>query len=105
MKEIVKLLLAKDQVDPDSKSSVSPASTGMTPLSYTAKSGHTAIVKLLLDTHGIDPFPEDSESYAAPLLLCAVWESTVDINSENPETGDTPLSWAASNGAFTAVKP
>jgi hypothetical protein len=30
MKEIVKLLLAKDQVDPDSKSSVSPASTGMT---------------------------------------------------------------------------
>jgi ankyrin repeat protein len=78
MKEIVKLLLAKDQVDPDSKSSVSPASTGMTPLSYTAKSGHTAIVKLLLDTHGIDPFPEDSESYAAP-LLCAVWERYVEV--------------------------
>jgi ankyrin repeat protein len=34
-----------------------------------------------------------------------VAEDTVDINSENPETGDTPLSWAASNGAFTAVKP
>lgn len=41
-----------------------------------------------------------SESAVEP----PVAEDTVDINSENPETGDTPLSRAASNGAFTAVK-
>jgi ankyrin repeat protein len=39
---VVKLLLATDRVDPDSKDSY-----GRTPLSYAAASGHGAVVKLL----------------------------------------------------------
>ncbi len=61
----MKLLLAKDRVDPDSKSN-----SGRTPLSWAAESGYHAVVKLLLVKDGVDP---DSKS----------------------NSGQTPLSWAA----------
>jgi ankyrin repeat protein len=39
---VVKLLLAQDGVDPDSKDT-----SGRTPLSWAAENGHEAVVKLL----------------------------------------------------------
>jgi ankyrin repeat protein len=50
---VVKLLLAKDDVDPDSKDD-----DGLTPLSWAASSGYKALVKLLLATESVDPIPE-----------------------------------------------
>ena len=69
---VVKLLLATDGVDPDSKDT----EWGRTPLSRAAERGHEAVVRLLLATDGVDPDSEDNE-----------W-------------GWTPLSWAARNGHF-----
>jgi hypothetical protein len=71
----VKLLLAKDGVDPDSKDS----RYGRTPLWWAARNGHEAVVKLLLAKDGVDPDSKDVY-------------------------GQTPLSWAARNGHKAVVK-
>jgi ankyrin repeat protein len=63
---VVKLLLATDGVDPDSKDYYD----NRTPLSWAAEGAHEAVVKLLLATDSVDP---DSKDY----------------------DGRTPLSWAA----------
>ena len=52
---IVKLLLAKDSVDPDLKERKS----GLTPLWWAAKYGHEAVVKLLLETGKVEVDSED----------------------------------------------
>ena len=52
---MVKLLLAKDGVDPDSKD----GNHGRTPLSWAAENGHEAVVKLLLAKDGVDPDSKD----------------------------------------------
>ena len=70
----VKLLLAKDGVDPDFKDN-----NGQTPLSFAAGTGHEAVVKLLLAKKGVDPGSKD-------------------------KYGETPLSRAASNGLEAVVK-
>ena len=72
---MVKLLLAKDGVDPDSKDV-----WGRTPLSCAAERGHEAVVKLLLAEDGVDPDSKDS-----------IW-------------GRTPLSYAAAGGHEAVVK-
>ena len=51
---VVKLLLAKDGVDPDSKDRY-----GQTPLSWAAGNGHEAVVRLLLAKDGVDPDSKD----------------------------------------------
>jgi ankyrin repeat protein len=71
---VVKLLLDKEGVDPNSK-----ANNGQTPLSWAARYGHEAVVKLLLDKEGVDP---DSKA----------------------NDGRTPLSWAAEKGHKAVVK-
>jgi hypothetical protein len=71
---VVKLLLARDGVDPDSKSR-----NGLTPLSWAAEKGDEAVVKLLLARDGVDP---DSKS----------------------NSGQTPLAWAAENGHEAVVE-
>ncbi len=48
---MVKLLLDKEGVDPDSKDEW----CGRTPLLWAARNGHEAVVKLLLDKDGVDP--------------------------------------------------
>ena len=73
--EVVKLLLEKDGVDPDSKDS-----SGQTPLSLAAISGNEEVVKLLLATEKVDPDSKDSEYR------------------------QTPLSWAAGRGHEAVVK-
>jgi len=71
----VKLLLATRKVDVDVKDG-----NGRTPLSYAAEHGHEAVVKLLLETEG------------------------VDINVKDEGYGRTPLSYAAEHGHEAVVK-
>jgi ankyrin repeat protein len=71
---VVKLLLDKEGVDPDSKDS-----SGKTPLSWAAEKGHEAVVKMLLDKEGVDPDSKDIY-------------------------GQTPLSWAAGRRHEAVVK-
>jgi ankyrin repeat protein len=61
---IVKLLLAKDGVDPDSKGIDS-----RTPLSWAAGRGHQAAVRLLLTEDGVDPDFKDIDGRTP--LSCA----------------------------------
>ncbi|KAI9782389.1 MAG: hypothetical protein M1839_005262 [Geoglossum umbratile] len=106
---VVKLLLATEQVDLDSKDS----SYGQTPLSWAAGDGHEAVVRLLLGTEQVDVDSKNSSgrtplSWAAQngheavvkLLLAA---EQVDVNSKG-SSGQTPLSWAAENGHEVVVK-
>ena len=52
----MKLLLAKEGVDPDSKDK-----DNQTPLLWAARSGHEAVVKLLLVKEGVDPNSKGEE--------------------------------------------
>jgi ankyrin repeat protein len=72
---VVKLLLDKDGVGPDSKDR-----NGGTPLWRAAENGHDAVVKLLLNKEGVDP------------------------NSKDNFDGRTPLWRAAANGHEAVVK-
>ncbi|PVH90366.1 hypothetical protein DM02DRAFT_500703, partial [Periconia macrospinosa] len=81
---VVKLLLATDKVDPDSKGTRGIRSyDGLTLLSLAAQNGHEAIVKLLLATDKVDP---DSKA----------------VGKYNK--GQTPLSLAAQRGHEAIVK-
>ncbi|KPM40530.1 hypothetical protein AK830_g6004 [Neonectria ditissima] len=85
--EVVKLLLANEKVDPDSKTTIYGDDCGdykgPTPRSYTAAEGHDEVVKLLLATNRVN-----SSSRA------------VDICSYEY----TPLSFAAQMGHVGVVK-
>ena len=72
---MVKLLLAKDDVDLNSKDT----SVGYTPLLWAAKRGHDKVVELLIVKKGVN-------------------SEFKDINSR------TPLSWAAGKGHKSVVK-
>jgi hypothetical protein len=72
---VVRLLLVKDGVDPDSKDNI----WGQTPLSWAAANGHEAVVRLLVAKGGIDPDSKDN-----------IWEQT-------------PLSRAAGSGHEAVV--
>ena len=74
LKDILRLLLVKPKVDPDTKDS-----DGRTPLSWAAENGHEAAVKLLLETGKVDVDSKDQYNF-------------------------TPLSVAAENGHEAVVK-
>jgi ankyrin repeat protein len=108
---VVKLLLAKDGVDPDSKD----ARYGQTPLSWAAENGHEAVVKLLLAKDGVDPDSKDNEYGRTPLSWAArngheavvkllLAKDGVGPDSKDNGYGRTPLSWAAENGHEAVVK-
>ncbi|KAH0536092.1 hypothetical protein FGG08_006997, partial [Glutinoglossum americanum] len=102
----VKLLLATEKVDLDSKDSF-----GQTPLSRAAESGHEAVVKLLLATEKVDldskdsfgqtPLSQSGHEAVVKLLLAT---KKVDLDSKDSSFGQTPLSWAAENGHEAVVK-
>ena len=54
----MKLLLAKEGVNPDSKDT----KYGGTPLSWASEKGHKAVVKLLFAMEGVDPNIKDNNS-------------------------------------------
>ncbi|KFA69488.1 hypothetical protein S40285_09458 [Stachybotrys chlorohalonatus IBT 40285] len=104
----MKLLLAKDGINPDSKDNLD-----RTPLSWAAERGHEEVVKLLLAKDGINPDLKDN-SGRTPLLWATKHghEGVVKlllakdgINTDSKDnSGRTPLSWAAERGHEELVK-
>jgi len=104
---IVSLLLAKDNVDPNSKDN-----RGQTPLSLAAFYGQEAVVSLLLAKDNVDPNSKDNNG-RTPFSLAAsngheaivsllLEKDNVDPNSKD-NRGQTPLSLAAFYGQEAVV--
>ncbi|KAI9768652.1 MAG: hypothetical protein M1839_003987 [Geoglossum umbratile] len=105
---VVKLLLAKDEVDINSRDS-----DGWTPLSWAAEGGHKAVVELLA-MDGVDINSKDSclgrtaLSWAAGrghrgVVELLVAKDRVNVNSTDSYRR-TALSWAAEGGHEAVVK-
>ena len=103
---VVKLLLDRKEVNPDSR-----GYRCRTPLSCAAVGGHEGIVKLLLDRKEVNPNSEDN--WGRTPLWCAVsggHEGIVrlllDKKEVNPDSGDnwgrTPL-WCAAEGGHEGI--
>ena len=108
-KEVVKLLLGREDVNPDTPDEIH----GQTPLSWAAKNGHEGIVKLLLGRRGVNPDNSDKHgrtplSWAAGNGSEGAVELLLERKDVNPDTldtryGQTPLSWAAERGHVGVV--
>lgn len=101
--------------------------TGRTPLSWAAWGGHTAVIRLLLETdkvdvdsgdiHGRTPLSWAAEGGHEAVVRLLLETGEVDVNSkaknykfdndsdsEDQINGGTPLSWVAARGHETVVK-
>jgi ankyrin repeat protein len=105
---LLSCFLEMDKVDVDSKDE-----DGRTPLSWAARNGHEAVVKILLDTGKVDVDVRNRNGWT-PLSLAAgngreavvkmlLDTGKVDVDSKD-NAGWTPLSWAARNGREAVVK-
>jgi ankyrin repeat protein len=108
---VVRLLLGRGDVDPDSPDSY----FGLTPLSWAAGSGHEAVVRLLLGRVDVEPDSRDSYSGQTPLSCAAgsgheavvrllLGRVDVEPDSRDSYLGRTPLSWAAESGHEAVVR-
>jgi ankyrin repeat protein len=104
---IVKLLLARSDIDANSKDKVH----GRSPLLYAAMQGHTTIVKLFL-ARGIDPDSKDRHgqtplSFAAERGHLAIIKLLL-ARGVDPDSKDqfkrTPLSFAAERGHLAIIE-
>ncbi|KAF8417386.1 hypothetical protein EV426DRAFT_376156 [Tirmania nivea] len=98
-KDVVRLLVEREDVDADSKNK-----SGRTPLSYAAENGHKdAVVRLLVEREDVDADSKDSEGLT-PLSIAAgggneavvrllVEREDVDADSRD-NNGKTALDWA-----------
>ena len=86
---------------------------GLTPLSWAAREGHEAVVRLLVKKDNIDINAKDNEG-RTPLILAAyngheavvrllIERDDIDINVKDDE-GVTPFIWAACNGHEAVVR-
>jgi len=109
--EVVKMLLEREDVNPDQ----SDTFYGRTPLSWAAENGHERIAKMLLEREDVNPYQADLKYGRTPLLWAAKkgHEGIVkmllereDVNPNQPNTkyGQTPRLWAAENGHDGIVK-
>jgi len=106
--EVVKILLGREEVNPDK-----PDYYGVTPLSYAADYGHAGVVKTLLGREEVNPDKPDNYG-RTPLSNAAQngYEGVVkillgreEVNPDKPDNyGRTPLSYAAQNGYEGVVK-
>jgi len=106
---IVKLLLGRRDVNPDTPDSM----YGRTPLSYAAENGHEGVMKILLEQKDVNP-DSLSKFGQTPLSLAAEngHEGVVKILLERKDVhpdsargfSQTPLSYAAENGHEGVVK-
>ena len=103
--EVVKVLLEREDVEPDQ----ADTKYGRTPLSWAAKNGHDGIVKILLEREDVNPNQLDTLYGQTPLSWAAKngHEGIVNmlLKRENIQPdlaktffGRAPLSWAAENG-------
>ena len=106
---VMKLLLARNDVSPDTPDTV----YGRTPLSWAAENGHEGAVKLLLEWKDVNP-DSSSKSGRTPLSWAAgngherVVNALLEREDVNPNrssnSGQTPLLWAARNSHGGIVK-
>ena len=103
--EVVKILLAREDIDPDQ----ADTKYGQTPLSWAAENGHERVVKMLLERKDVNPGHPDTLYGRTPLGWAAEYGQAgvvkillerEDVNPDQADTrsGQTPLSWAAKNG-------
>jgi len=106
--EVVKILLAREEVIPDKEDMF-----GQTPLSDAARNGHEGVVKILLGREGFSPDKPDRcgqapLSYAAECGHEGVVKILLGREEVNPDaqdnSGQTPLSHAAELGHEGVVK-
>lgn len=86
---------------------------GWTPLSWAARSGHEAVIKVLLETSKVDVESKDkygqtplswaAENGYVPVVKLLLETGKADVESKD-ENGQTPLSWAAQNEHKTVVQ-
>ena len=105
---IVRLLIDRDDINPNSKDS-----RGITPLSIAVKCGHVAVSKLLLEREDVDAnskdyFGETPLFAAATKGLVAIVKLLLTREGVKTDSKDnynrTPLSAAAAQGHFEIVK-
>jgi len=101
--EVVKMLLGREEVDPDESNNY-----GQTPLFYAAAEGNDEVVKILLGREGVNPDRPDNGgrtplSYAANRGRDEAVEILLEREEVNPDCPDndgrTPLSYAAAGGS------
>jgi len=106
--EVVKLLLGREEVDPDKLDL-----DGNTPFSLAAWGGHEGVAKILLGREEVNPDKPNNSGHT-PLLLAA-WDGhegvvrilleREEVNPDKPDNnGRAPLSYAASHGHEGVVK-
>jgi len=106
--EVVKMLLGREEVDPDE-----PNNYGQTPLFHATAEGNEEVVKILIGREEVNP-DYQGDNGRTPLSYAAgegrertmeVLLGRKEVNPEKPDNdGRTPLSHAASGGCERAVK-
>jgi hypothetical protein len=108
---VVKLLLDKEGVDPDSKDTL----YGQTPLGWAAANGHEAVVKLLLDREDVNPDFKDAIHDETPLrqatanghvavVRLLLNKQGIDLDSKDAAYARTPLCQAAASRREAVIK-
>ena len=110
-KEVIKILLEREDVDPDQ----ADTKYGRTPLSWAAEGGYEGVVKMLLERMDVNPNQADTDYGRTPLSWAAksghegvvkmlLAREDVNPNQADIRYGQTPLSWAAKSGNEGIVK-
>ena len=109
--EVVKILLEREDVNPDQ----ADTGDGRTPLLWAAMYGHEGVVKTLLDQKDVNPNQADTKYGRTPFWWAVqnghgrvvnILLERGDVNPEQPNSEDsrTPLLWAVRYGSAGVVR-